>query len=275
MTTQTRPHPTHGPLSHLWPSALQARPNTTTRLSRGHIAMVDALTLSSKRPTIHALLEVDVTEARDQMKDTGVGHPTMTALVIASIARAVEAFPDLNARRAGRRVVHFGTVDILATVERMVDADHVAVPFIVRDADRKTVVEIADELRADRNAPLPPHFAAPGGSMVSTLPRGIRRLAAVALDRVPSGAARSGPAIGVASVGMFGVGWGIPVSTLTLMATIGGVSVRTVLTRGHCFNHEFLPLTLSFDHTLMEGAPAARFATALRDLLESAVALKG
>jgi pyruvate/2-oxoglutarate dehydrogenase complex dihydrolipoamide acyltransferase (E2) component len=32
---------------------------------------------------------------------------------------------------------------------------------------------------------------------------------------------------------------------------------------------EYLPLTLSFDHMVVDGAPAARFATRLRGILEA------
>jgi hypothetical protein len=169
--------------------------------------------------------------------------------------------------------VPFPTVDVVATVERTVDGERCAVPFVVHDADRKTVVEIADELRADRVGPLPRRRPPSFDPLTGSLQHGLARLAAMAMPATPRGIARLGPPIGVASVGMFGVGWGIPVSTFTLMATIGGVSARPVLTGGHCFNHEFLPLTLSFDHTVVGGAPAARFATFLRQLLESAAVL--
>jgi pyruvate/2-oxoglutarate dehydrogenase complex dihydrolipoamide acyltransferase (E2) component len=36
---------------------------------------------------------------------------------------------------------------------------------------------------------------------------------------------------------------------------------------------EFVDLTLSFDHDVVDGAPAARFAARLRELLESASVL--
>jgi pyruvate/2-oxoglutarate dehydrogenase complex dihydrolipoamide acyltransferase (E2) component len=37
--------------------------------------------------------------------------------------------------------------------------------------------------------------------------------------------------------------------------------------------HALLPITLSFDHAVIDGAPAARFTAAFRSLAETAVAL--
>jgi pyruvate/2-oxoglutarate dehydrogenase complex dihydrolipoamide acyltransferase (E2) component len=73
---------------------------------------------------------------------------------------------------------------------------------------------------------------------------------------------------------MFGSGWGIPLAPMTVMVTIGGITTRPVLVHGEVTNHDFLPLTMSFDHTVIDGAPAARFATAFRGLLESAAVLE-
>jgi len=65
-----------------------------------------------------------------------------------------------------------------------------------------------------------------------------------------------------------GPSYGSPV-----MVTIGGATTRVVLCGERVENHEFLPLTLSFDHSVVDGAPAARFATLFRQLLDSAVVL--
>jgi hypothetical protein len=48
---------------------------------------------------------------------------------------------------------------------------------------------------------------------------------------------------------MFGAGWGIPLSPLTLMVTVGGPTTRVVVVDGRVENREYLPLMLSFDHS--------------------------
>jgi hypothetical protein len=81
---------------------------------------------------------------------------------------------------------------------------------------------------------------------------------------VPAVAARFAPPIGISSLGMFGAGgWGIPLSPMTLMVTVGGIVRRPAVVDDALVEHELLPLTLSFDHAVVDGAPAARFAATL------------
>jgi pyruvate/2-oxoglutarate dehydrogenase complex dihydrolipoamide acyltransferase (E2) component len=65
----------------------------------------------------------------------------------------------------------------------------------------------------------------------------------------------------VTSVGMFGnvAGWGIPLAAHTLCVTVGGIESRSVLHDGELQERERLCLTVTFDHDVVDGAPAARF----------------
>lgn len=245
------------------------RATHTERLSRARRAMLDVVRQAARRPTIHGLVEVDITESRFRMEMTDA-RPTMTSLVVATLARALRECPEVNVRRAGRHTVCFEPVDVMVTVECAVDGERILVPFVVEDADCKTLAEITAELKADRITKFERAADANGHSMLSALPPVVRRVGTAILGRSPRVAARLGPPIGVASVGIFGVGWGIPVSSLTLLVTIGGITTKPVLAEERCFvNHEFLPLTLTFDHTSIDGALAGRFADRLRGLLES------
>ena len=78
--------------------------------------------------------------------------------------------------------------------------------------------------------------------------------------------------MGVTSIGMFSSGWGwaIPLAPLTLIATVGGIVDRPVVRDGQVVARPMLPLTLSFDHAVIDGAPAARFTETLRSLVETA-----
>lgn len=64
-----------------------------------------------------------------------------------------------------------------------------------------------------------------------------------------------------ATVGMFGAGagWGIPPATpTTLMLTVGGIGEKQAVVDGHAAVREYLSLTISVDHDIVDGAPAAR-----------------
>jgi pyruvate/2-oxoglutarate dehydrogenase complex dihydrolipoamide acyltransferase (E2) component len=71
-----------------------------------------------------------------------------------------------------------------------------------------------------------------------------------------------------------GAGWGIPASSPTaLMLTVGGIGEKQVVVDGKSSIRECLSLTISVDHDLVDGAPAARFAQRLKELVESGYGL--
>jgi len=81
--------------------------------------------------------------------------------------------------------------------------------------------------------------------------------------------------VGITAVGMFGkgAGWGIPPALPTLMITVGGIGEKPVLVDGQVAMRDYLSLTISFDHDIIDGAPAARFTERLKDLIESGYGL--
>jgi pyruvate/2-oxoglutarate dehydrogenase complex dihydrolipoamide acyltransferase (E2) component len=82
--------------------------------------------------------------------------------------------------------------------------------------------------------------------------------------------------IAVTAVGMFGGGSGFGVTPLTLMSCeviVGGMSQRPRVIDGQIQIRDILDLTLVIDHNIVDGAPAARFAAHLRELVETAAAV--
>jgi len=65
-----------------------------------------------------------------------------------------------------------------------------------------------------------------------------------------------------------GAGWGIPINDHTLDLTLGGIAEKPGVVDGHIAVREYLSITLSFNHDLIDGAPAARFTQRLKDLIE-------
>jgi pyruvate/2-oxoglutarate dehydrogenase complex dihydrolipoamide acyltransferase (E2) component len=82
--------------------------------------------------------------------------------------------------------------------------------------------------------------------------------------------------VGITAVGMFGegAGWGIPSATIqSLFLTLGGITEKPGVVDGQIVIREYLSLTISFDHEVIDGAPAARFTERLKELIESGYGL--
>jgi pyruvate/2-oxoglutarate dehydrogenase complex dihydrolipoamide acyltransferase (E2) component len=81
----------------------------------------------------------------------------------------------------------------------------------------------------------------------------------------------------VTSVGMFGQGsgWGVAFLPLhTLGLTVGGLAQKPGVVDDQIVIREYLDLTITFDHDIVDGAPAARFAQRLKASIEGGAALE-
>lgn len=80
----------------------------------------------------------------------------------------------------------------------------------------------------------------------------------------------------VTAVGMFsrGASWGIPRPSFTLTVTVGGIAEKPGVVKGQIAVREYLHLTVSVDHDIVDGAPIARFGNELMSLIEQAYGLQ-
>jgi pyruvate/2-oxoglutarate dehydrogenase complex dihydrolipoamide acyltransferase (E2) component len=88
---------------------------------------------------------------------------------------------------------------------------------------------------------------------------------------------KNGGTVMLTNVGLFGEGggWAIPIASHTLNVTVGGIVIRPLVAPGVLEEREHLCLTVSFDHDIIDGAPAARFTECFKDLIENAYGLTG
>ncbi len=103
-------------------------------------------------PMIHGLLEVDVTRAREFLQDhkakTGESL-SFTAFIIACLGKAVDEHKAVQAFRKGsKHLILFEEVDVYTFIERDVAGQKRPMPSIIRSANRKTLREIHQEIRA-------------------------------------------------------------------------------------------------------------------------------
>ena len=111
--------------------------------------------------------------------------------------------------------------------------------------------------------------------MFALLPGFVRVLAQSAVLKSPRQRKAFHGTVMMTAVGMFGKrgGWGIPLGHLTLIVTLGGISEKPGVINGRIEIREYLSVTVSFDHDIIDGAPAARFAQRFTELIEDGYGL--
>lgn len=104
------------------------------------------------------------------------------------------------------------------------------------------------------------------------LPAFLRRAFYWVVMRIPRSFRDSASPVMVTAVGMFGAGggWAITMPNFTLNIGVGGISEKPGMHEGQIAIREFLDLTVSIDHDVVDGAPAARFIRSFRTRLENA-----
>jgi len=77
--------------------------------------------------------------------------------------------------------------------------------------------------------------------------------------------------VAVTSVGMFSkeAVWFIPHGSTTVLLTVGSIGSKVIEIDGAFVSREYLCLTASFDHNIVDGAPASRFMNQLLETIKS------
>jgi pyruvate/2-oxoglutarate dehydrogenase complex dihydrolipoamide acyltransferase (E2) component len=230
---------------------------------------------AGRRSNVHGLVEVDVTDARRRMAhiktETGE-NPSFTAFLVFCLARAIDDHPHVNAYRDWRGRVHvFEDVDVNVLVETTIRGERMAVPHVVRAANGRSVRSIHDEIRAAQESSDPTDLSRLG-EVALRLPGFLRRLVWRLPQWFPERWTDVAGTVTVTSVGMFGEGggWAISPTNYTVQLTVGGTSEKPRVVDGEITPREVLDLTVTFDHDVVDGAPAARFVQRLVELIEDA-----
>ena len=239
---------------------------------RSRRLVVDAAHAGSRKHMIHGLVEFDVTEPRRLLREykTRTGESlSFTAFVLHCVGAAVAEDRMIHAVRDWRgRLVLFDDVDVNTIIEIELEERRFPLAYVVRAVNRRSVRELHDEIRHVQQNPQRSHGEGTFSLMqwYVRLPGFLRGLAYRILPLNPRWLKGIGGTVSVTAVGMFGEGggWGIPISLYTLNLTLGGIAVKPAVVDGQIVPRELLSVTLSFDHDVVDGAPAARFVERLR-----------
>jgi pyruvate/2-oxoglutarate dehydrogenase complex dihydrolipoamide acyltransferase (E2) component len=240
--------------------------------------VVDACEWGRKKHIIHALSWFDVQRPRDLIRRgkaaTGEGL-SFTAFVAACVGRAVAEDRICHAYRRGSKLLLFDDVDIATLVEHDVEGAKLATLYVIRAADKKGVLQIHREIRVAQQLVVEADPGVAKWRWYVHLPAFLRRLLYRFMDLSPVFRRKLGGTVVLTAVGMAaqGAGWGVPIATGTLTIVLGGIETKPGIVEGRIEAREFLCVTVSFDHDIVDGLPAARFVARLRELVEQAYGL--
>jgi pyruvate/2-oxoglutarate dehydrogenase complex dihydrolipoamide acyltransferase (E2) component len=255
-------------------------------------ATIDTLIWGRKRHHVPILLEIDVTDARDTIRDqkkTGQGI-SFTGWIVKCLAQAVSEHKSIHAVRKGkRRLVIFEDVDVTIIVERAVGqpvaGETLPMPYIIRKANEKTVATIHSEIRTAQQRPvvagevqINSTRAAWLTNLFTILPQFVRDLFFwQPLFRDPFSIERRMGTVSVTSLamaGQSGMSWGIPIGIHPLIVAVGAISKRPGIADEQIVIREYVGLTILFDHDVTDGAPVARFIMRLQKLMADGYGLR-
>lgn len=199
-------------------------------------------------PHVHQFHEADVTELlqlqkrhRERVKELG-GALTLTPFLMKAVVIALKEFPEFNSSYDARAeeiiykdYYHLGIA---------VDTKAGLIVPVVRDVDKKSIVELAIELT---------------------------QLAQRTRDRKVTIEELRGSTFTISNLGSIGGGHFTPIvnSPEVAILGVGRASKRVVLTESGVAARDYLPLVLGYDHRIIDGAQGARFIVRVAEVLEN------
>ena len=187
-------------------------------------------------------LNVDITEiesVRQQFKSSVPGL-TMTAFIVKALADGMKEFPRFNAaidteslQLVFRQYIHIGVA---------VDTPRGLMIVVIRDVDQMSTIEISTELK---------------------------RLSQQARESTLKPAEMKGASLTITNLGGIGVSGIQPIVNWPEVAILGVATsmLRPIYSGGQLVPRLILPLTLGFDHRVINGADGARFLKHIEALL--------
>lgn len=250
------------------------------------IGTLDVLHFGQQRHHIKALLELDVTKARNQLQLINQSQKTIsfTAWLIKCISHTLRDFPDLHAYLKNKRtIVCFQDIDISIMVEKESGGKKVPIVYILRKTQEKSMEAITQEIQQAKHEKHDPEKSSAGhhqmnkwSALYFRLPSWLRRrIWRFFLGRPRMAQSMMGSVL-VSSVGMYGKisGWFIPTSVHPLSVGVGSIVSKPRITDGKIIPRDILHLTLLMDHDVTDGAQMARFIRRLQEHIEQASIIK-
>jgi len=193
-------------------------------------------------PHVTTFDDIDATRLFEIRSALGVRYDVklpLEALVVKAVIPALENFPEFNATLDGDDLILHGSHHIGIAV----DTPDGLLVAVIRDAGSKGVLELASEVRRLGE-----------GAKTRSLP----------LDEM------TGQTFTVSNIGALGGGHGTPIVPhgTTAILSVGRAREKAIVIDGELAIAPVMPLSLSYDHRVVDGGLGRRFMAMVRENLE-------
>jgi len=244
-----------------------------TPLSFNRKAVIASASVTRAKNTIHCFTEVDITEPRDLIKKhyevTGE-KLSLTAYIVTCLSRVMKDYPQFNSFIKRGKLILLNDVTISVLIEREIRGERVPEPVAINKAQEKTYLQIHKEIREAKNQQTNKLGSLSDHAWFTFIPGFLLRLFIRVADKNLYMAVKYGK-VAVTAIGMYSKEpvWFIPHGAPTVLVTVGSISRKVVEFNSQFVSREHLCLTVSFDHDIVDGAPAARFMNQFTETIKS------
>ncbi len=213
------------------------------KMSRLRRTIADNMSKSwAEIPHVTTFDDVDATRLLETRTALSNRHETklpLEALVVKAVLPALDEFPEFNATISGDELIYHTSRDIGIAV----DTPDGLLVAVIRDASSKSVLDLATE--------------------VVRLGEGARART-LTMDEL------TGQTFTVSNIGAVGGGHGTPIVPYgtTAILSVGRAKERPIVDDGELVIAPVMPLSLSYDHRVIDGGTGRRFMALLMENLE-------
>lgn len=237
---------------------------------------------------MYALLELDVTNLRQRLRSLRKQSHDISffGFLLSAIAQSIDKNIDLNHIRSGKKLFYFDEIDIDIPIELKLDGTSVPRKYIVRNAAKKSPEDITKEIdNAKKNwkesgsAGDEDKWAQGWINFASLFPKWLFKFITRYFSKKPLMLKKRFGTTYVTSVSGFSTASGFIIpfiagQTRPLSFTIGNIVRKPGVVNSEIKIREYLSMTISINHDLVDGAPAARFIECLRQQIEGGINIR-
>lgn len=244
-------------------------------LSLNRKAVIASASVTKEKNTIHSFTEIDITEPRRLIREhferTGE-KLSLTAYIVTCLAHVIKDHPQLNSFIKGKRLYILDDVTVSVLIEREILGEKVPEPIGVKQAQLKSYRQIHTEIRDAKNKQSEKLGDLSDHAWIRLIPDFLLKSFIRIADKNLRMAKNYGK-VAVTAVGMYSkeAVWFIPHGSATVLITVGSISKKVIEINGQFVSREHLCITASFDHNIVDGAPAARFINQFAETISSGI----